>query len=219
MRHPVWHRTFCRIACAIFAAQAALATGNAAVASEVRAAADASTSALSAEAWRKRAEVDLAAFADALRQNYIYAAYPDPAGWHAGFDRTLATVEAGLPLVRDEAGYQAVLRHLAVTLQDAHVSVSFKPSASLAPTWPGFLARFDNGAYRVAASRQPAIEEGAEVSVCDGKPLSWWVAAMTRDGRLRDDNEPQLPSLRFTGDIRDNAAVERWFLQQVLTQE
>ena len=39
-----------------------------------------------------------------------------------------------------------------------------------------------------------------------------WVASMTRDGRLRADNVAQEPSIRFAGDITDEAAVERWVL-------
>lgn len=177
MSNTAWHRSFRLITCAFVAVHAALLTGHAVAASEAKTTANASpVPALSAEEWRARTEIDLAAFADALRQNYIYAVHPDPAGWRVGFDRTLATVQAGLPHVQDEAGYQAVLRHLAATLQDSHVGVTFKQTAPAAPNWPGFLARFDNGAYRITASRQRGINDGADVSACDGKPLSWWVS-------------------------------------------
>lgn len=133
---------------------------------------------LSAAQWRGRTEHDLAAFADALRANYIYAAYPAPASWSNWFRRTLAQVESELPLVRDEAGYQAVLRHLAVAFHDAHVSVRFGSSGEIPSNWPGFLARLDNSAYRVTASRRPGLTDGAEVTACDGKPISWWISSV-----------------------------------------
>lgn len=140
----------------------------------------AAPAALSAEDWQRQARIDLAAFAEALRQNYIYAAYPDPAGWNAWFDRTLSTVEAGLPLVRDEAGYQAVLRHLAATFQDQHVYVQFDRSMQIPSRWPGFLARFDGATYRTVASRQAGIADGEAISACDGKPIASWIATIAR---------------------------------------
>ncbi|SNR91283.1 MULTISPECIES: hypothetical protein [unclassified Azospirillum] len=135
---------------------------------------------LSVADWRKRATVDLAAFADALRENYIYAAYPDPERWRAWFGRTLKLVEAELPLVQDEAGYQAVMRHLVASFQDAHVNVRFNASSPIPSNWPGFLARFDNGAYSITASRQAHIADGAQVSACDGKPISWWTGVIAQ---------------------------------------
>jgi hypothetical protein len=132
------------------------------------------------EDWRRKTQIDLAAFATALRQNYIYAAYPDPARWNAWFERTLSTIESGLPRVRDEAGYQAVLRQLAAAFQDQHVFVQFKRSAQLPSRWPGFLARFDDGKYRTVASRQAGIADGQEITTCDGKPISWWTATIAQ---------------------------------------
>jgi hypothetical protein len=132
------------------------------------------------EDWRRQAQIDLAAFAAVLRQNYIYAAYPNPARWSAWFARTLSTVEAGLPLVRDEGGYRAVLQHLAAAFQDQHVFVQFERPAQIPSRWPGFLARSDDGTYRTVASRQAGIANGEEISTCDGKPISWWTATIAQ---------------------------------------
>jgi len=96
------------------------------------------------------------------------------------FERTLRTVEAELPLVQDKASYQAVLKHLIATFQDAHVSIRFDSSSPIQPNWPGFLARLDNGSYRVTASHQAHIPDGAPVSVCDGKPISWWIETIAQ---------------------------------------
>jgi hypothetical protein len=51
------------------------------------------------------------------------------------------------------------------------------------------------------------------------KQATVMIAAMTRDGRIRDDNVSQVPSIRFPGDIRDDKAVETWFLQDVLSND
>jgi hypothetical protein len=134
----------------------------------------------SEEDWRKWAVADLAAFAKALRENYIYAAYPDPDRWHAWFDHTLTAMEAELPLVHDRAGYQAVLRHLAAVFQDAHVQVRFNPSSPIPANWPGFLARYDSGVYSITASRQVDIPDGMELSSCDDKPISWWIDSIAQ---------------------------------------
>jgi hypothetical protein len=139
-----------------------------------------SSSDLSVADWQKWAAVDLAAFADAVQDNYIYAAYPDPDNWQAWFAHTLSTVKAELPLVRDKASYQAVLRHLVVTFQDAHVSIRFDSSSPILANWSGFLARFDNGTHRVTASRLANIPDGATVSSCDGKPISWWIETIAQ---------------------------------------
>lgn len=174
---------FCSLAgaaVAVQAAQTAATTATAPGPAEAEEASPSATSALSATEWRKRAQIDLAAFADALRENYIYAAYPDPAGWRAWFDRTLATVENELPLVHDKAGYEAVLRHLAAAFNDAHVYISFDPSTPVPSKWPGFLARLDNDAYRITASRQTNIPDGAQLTACDGKPMSWWIATIAQ---------------------------------------
>lgn len=191
----------CSLACTPVAIQAGQATDTSAAKVGIGQPAGASlpsASALLTEGWRRRTQFDLAAFADALRQNYIYAAYPNPAHWRAWFDRTLATVMAGLPLVHDEAGYQALLTHLAATMQDAHVSIRFSPSQPIPMNWPDFIARFDNGTYRIAASQQSSIIDGAEVSSCDGKPMSWWVATITQ-------YEIGLPATRET--TRNDAAL------------
>lgn len=182
MAHPARRSLVRTIACATLALQSALIAGSAAAETEGTAAPQAADAPLSADAWRARTETDLAAFADALRENFIHAAYPDPDGWHTWFDDTLATVEAGLPRVRDEAGYQAVLRHLAATFQDAHVSVTFESPSSRPPHWAGFLARFDSatGTYRVTASQQPEVPDGAEVSACDGTPVASWIATIAQ---------------------------------------
>jgi hypothetical protein len=56
-----------------------------------------------------------------------------------------------------------------------------------------------------------------EIGLPSGKANAM-IAAMTRDGRLREDNEPQLPFVRFTGDIRDDEAVEAWVLQEIVAR-
>lgn len=132
------------------------------------------------ENWRELAKLDLAAFADAVRQNHIYAAYPNPVPWLKKFERTLSQLEKELALVRDEGGYQAVLRHFAATFEDAHVSVRFTSPSTIQPMWPGFLGRLDNDTYRVTASRHTDVADGTEVSACDGKPLSWWIARIAQ---------------------------------------
>lgn len=43
----------------------------------------------------------------------------------------------------------------------------------------------------------------------------FFVATMARDGRVRGDNEAQVPALCFDGDISDDAAVERWVVKDV----
>lgn len=165
--------------CAVVAAQSAKAHSQPAAAVRAESSQDAPPATLSAEAWRKQTQIDIAAYADALRQNYIYAAYPDPARWRTWFDRTLASVQAELPLVRDEAGYRAVLSHMTAAFQDTHVAIRFDPSKPIPSNWPGFLARFDNGAIRITASRQANVIDGGEVSACDGKPMSWWIATIS----------------------------------------
>lgn len=164
-----------RCVVSVFVALAGLVIGNAAASTK-----EAAGAAPSVEYWRKKTDTDLAAFAAALRDNYIYAAYPDPEEWNRQFGQTLATVEAGLPLVQDEAGYQAVLQHLAATLQDSHVGIRFAQTPAQLSNWPGFLARFDGTSYRVASSRRSGISEGAEISSCDGRAMSWWVSKIAR---------------------------------------
>lgn len=129
--------------------------------------------------WQARTRTDLEAFARAAKENYIYAAYPDPAQWQRKFDRDYAEVRSKIALVRDEAGYQAVVRYLVSTFHDAHVSVRF----TTPPTevrWPGFLSRFDNGVYRITASRRPDVRDGATVESCDGQPVAWWIETVAR---------------------------------------
>lgn len=128
----------------------------------------------SASEWLETTRGDVQAFAEAARENYIYAAYPEPAEWRTGFDRTLAEVEATLPLVRDAAGYQAVLRYMGATFRDAHVSTQFT-MPPVAARWPGFLVRFDNGRYRVTSSRLKGVADGEALTACDGKPVSQWI--------------------------------------------
>lgn len=44
------------------------------------------------------------------------------------------------------------------------------------------------------------------------------VPSMTRDGRERNDNEPQKPAMEFEGDIDDTAAVQAWVRDVVLAK-
>lgn len=158
----------------------------AALALHTAASAQASTSvrstgeaARSAAEWQATARRDVQAFADAARQNYIYAAYPIPADWGAAFDHTVAEVETKIPLVGDAAGYQAVVRHLGVTFRDAHVSTQFT-MPPLATRWPGFLLRFDDGRYRVTSSQSSAVVDGDELTSCDDQPVSQWIETVAR---------------------------------------
>lgn len=129
--------------------------------------------------WQARTRNDLAAFAEAARANYIYAAYPTPNAWRRQFEQTLRDVETKIPLVHDEAGYRAVLKYLSITFHDAHVGVQF-PTPSQPTNWPGFLARFDNGTYRITASTIGDVADGSELSACDGKPVYWWTNTIVR---------------------------------------
>lgn len=129
--------------------------------------------------WAAKTASDLDVFAEAARGNYIYAVYPDPDEWARTFDRNLAAVRRTLPLVRDAAGYQAVMRYLVATFQDAHVSIQFQ-MPPIETRWPGFLASFDNGGYRIARSELADIAEGASLTACDGKPVSWWISTIAR---------------------------------------
>lgn len=129
--------------------------------------------------WQARAREDLVGYATAARDTYIYAAYPDPARWRRHFDATLRTVETKLPLVHDAAGYQAILKYLSVTFQDAHVGIQFTQKLPGA-NWPGFLARFDNGSYRITASQNAGVEDGAAITACDKKPVKQWIATISR---------------------------------------
>ena len=152
----------------------------------------------SASAWQDMTRRDVRAFADATRKNYIYAAYPEPAAWLARFDRTVAEVETRIPLVRDAAGYQAVLRYLGTTFHDAHTGVQFTMPPVNAE-WPGFLARFDDGRYRVTASRSVGIADGAELTACDGKPVSQWIETV---GRYEVNTPITLENSRMSAALR-----------------
>lgn len=62
------------------------------------------------------------------------------------------------------------------------------------------------------------VDSRSGTSVEVGLPSGFataYIAAMTRRGRERDDNVAQIPSLRFTGDIRDDMAVEQWVIDEV----
>lgn len=133
----------------------------------------------SVSGWQDMTRSDVQAYAEAAKKNYIYAAYPEPAVWLARFDRTVADIRTKIPLVRDAAGYQAVLRYLGTTFHDAHTGVQFTMPPVKAE-WPGFLARFDNGRYRITASRSVGIADGAELTACDGKPVSQWIDTIAR---------------------------------------
>lgn len=133
----------------------------------------------SASGWQDLTQSDVRAYAEAARKNYIYAAYPEPAAWLARFSSAVAQVESKIPLVRNAAGYQAVLRYLGTTFHDAHSGVQFTMPAIKAE-WPGFLVRFDNGRYRVTTSRSVGIADGAELTACDGKPVSQWIETVGR---------------------------------------
>lgn len=143
---------------------------------QTRSAADIASS---ASEWQRIALGDVQAFAEATRQNYIYAAYPEPARWLAEFDRTVAEVEAKIPHVRDAAGYQAVLRYLTATFHDTHVGTQFT-MPPVAARWAGFLVRYDNGRYRVTSSQLSAVADGAELTACDDKPVSQWINTIAR---------------------------------------
>jgi len=129
--------------------------------------------------WQDMTRRDVQAYADGAWKNYIYAAYPEPAAWLARFDRIVAEVETHIPLVRDAAGYQAVLRYLGTTFHDAHTGIQFGMPPVKAE-WPGFLARFDNGRYRITESRSGGLVDGSELTACDGKPVSWWIDTISR---------------------------------------
>jgi len=148
--------------------------------------------------WQDMTRRDVRAFANAARTNYIYAAYPEPAAWLTRFDRTVAGVETRIPLVRDAAGYQAVLRYLGTTFHDAHTGIQFTMPPVKAQ-WPGFLARFDNGRYRVTASRSSGIADGAELTACDGKPVSHWIETV---GRYEVNTPITLENSRMTAALR-----------------
>lgn len=148
--------------------------------------------------WQDMTRRDIHAFTSATRQNYIYAAYPDPAVWLAQFDLAVAKAEAEIPLVRDAAGYQAVLRHLATTFRDAHTGVQFQ-MAPIDAKWPGFLVRFDNGRYRVTSSRLAGVRDDAELTACDGKPVSWWIDTI---GQYEISTPIALENSRMTAALR-----------------
>lgn len=124
--------------------------------------------------WQAHTRDDISAYAKAARENYIYAVYPRPEQWERSFKATLEEVQRMVPLVHDAAGYQAVMKYLSVTFHDAHVGIRFT-MPPLESRWPGFLARFDNGRYRITASRTPGIANDTEITECDGKPIGWWI--------------------------------------------
>ncbi len=152
----------------------------------------------SASGWQDMTQSDVRAYADAARKNYIYAAYPEPAAWLARFNLAVAQAESKIPLVRNAAGYQAVLRYLGTTFQDAHTGVQFT-MPPIKAAWPGFLVRFDDGRYRVTASRSDGIVDGAELTACNGKPVSQWIETV---GRYEVNTPITLENSRMTAALR-----------------
>lgn len=147
--------------------------------------------------WQARTSTDLEAAAQGARENYISAVYPDPSAWRRKFDQDYAAVRSKIPLVHDEASYQAVLRYFLATFHDSHVWSQF--ATPVETSWPGFAARYDNGVYRITASELTDVKDGAMVTSCDGKPVSWWAETI---GRYESGLPIALETTRMTVALR-----------------
>ena len=127
----------------------------------------------SANPWAAMTRLDLEAMRAAFEERYIYAVYPDPAAWRARFDPIVARARRNADSVTSFAGYRAVLQSVVAAVSDTHVGLNFRLRSDSA-SWPGFLARYIGGRYRVAASDTAEIPDGAEIENCDGERLDSW---------------------------------------------
>lgn len=125
------------------------------------------------DSWRTMADMDLEAMGKAIKERHIYAVSPGATEWLRAFDEKLASGRRELELVKDFPSYRAVLQHFAVGFQDAHLRLNFAIQETNVE-WPGFLARYQAGRFLVNHSVIPGIEEGAEITACDGKPVLAW---------------------------------------------
>jgi hypothetical protein len=123
--------------------------------------------------WRQMFDLDVAGVRSALQARYIYAHLPGGTEWSASLDKAMAIAARDRKLIRNEAGYRAVLAEVVDSFGDPHLRVRFDSSPT-SYRWPGLLVRRQGGAYRVVLSQRDDVRVGEVVTACAGEPVESW---------------------------------------------
>lgn len=118
--------------------------------------------------WRALTDRDIDFMADLARDQAIGAVHPNPARFGATIAAARSRGHREATGVRDAAGQRAVLQHFVGAFHDAHLGLRVADPAQQA-AWPGFVLRYQAGAYRVVSSQQPDAPNGEVLTSCDGK--------------------------------------------------
>jgi hypothetical protein len=127
--------------------------------------------------WKDMAQRDLDFTAKELRTLYISAVFPNPYAFEKRIAASYQLAKQEAAQVTDFGGYRAALSRFVNSMDDAHVSVSFR----LTPTsyaWPGFTAVYQGGRFLTTASDGGAIADGLEITACDDVPMTEWTDRM-----------------------------------------
>lgn len=123
--------------------------------------------------WKDMAQSDLDFTAKELKTLYISAVFPDPKAFGQRIAVSYDVAKKEAAQVTDFGGYRAVLSRFINSMDDAHVSISFR-LAQTSLAWPGFLAVYQGRRFLTAASEGGAIADGQEIAACDNLPMAEW---------------------------------------------
>ncbi|MEA1648379.1 S41 family peptidase [Nitrospirillum sp. BR 11164] len=131
-----------------------------------------------ADLWQGLFQRDLDYLERVIPSHYIYAVYPDPAGWNGQFRSALTQARQDAARVRNLPSYRAAMQRFIVSFEDAHFSAYFN-AASRHGRWPGFAVEYQGGRYLVTGSKTDSVRVGEEIGACDGRPLDGWIDMLT----------------------------------------
>ncbi|WP_372380907.1 S41 family peptidase [Xanthomonas sp. NCPPB 1754] len=122
--------------------------------------------------WAAMANNDIEFSLRWFREQSILAAYPNPAAFEVTLQKARRQADTDIKQVDSFDSYRQTLAHFFSTFNDAHAYVWMQ----LQPKhyqWPGFLTVYQGGRFVVAGS-DGSVANGAEITACDGLPISAW---------------------------------------------
>lgn len=134
----------------------------------------AATPATPYQGWAALADEDVDFSLQWFKDKSILAVYPDPDAFAAVMAKARAQADRDLAQVTSFEGYRQTMLHFFSTFNDAHAYLSVKLAAT-GYQWPGFLAMYRGGRFVVAGS-DGRVADGAQITACDGAPLTEWSA-------------------------------------------
>lgn len=128
------------------------------------------------QGWAAMADRDVNFALQWFKDTSILAVYPDPAAFAAVMAKARAQADRDLAQVSSFEGYRQTMLHFFSTFNDAHAYVSIKLAAT-GYQWPGFQAVYRGGRFVVAGS-DGSVADGAQITACDGSPMTAWSARL-----------------------------------------